>query len=429
MIRVLLVEIRRSPGFIAFPLLAAAHVLIIWQDASFWVGDWHATSIQVQSGNILLATFIATCAAWAAGRERRHGHLLLAKTMPRPQAEAVAVQWAAVTSWGLLAYGVGLGFAAYKTVPVAVAGGPWPSYLVLGGAAVCAYSAIGYIIGSFNRWRILAPLAGVAVYAYFVIVGLHGGSMSRLDLLYTDTLISPQFRPRTMVLGIQLLWAAAVVVVALAVTGTRRTTLGTRAPLLILAAVPAVGAFLTATSLGGGDLAQRPAPEREFCQGRAPRVCVWPEHAKWADDTAEVAHGMATALDGVYSFPPTVYEEGLPEAPSSGEPVVQVNTIPTTRPSLVTGLMIGLLPEIPPGCPTQSSERLENYVVIVAWLQIRGAGELGRNVLVDENKLQALLDRSPSEQKAWVRKNLRAVNDCSAPVPPPSSLQSSQRLT
>ena len=427
MIRVLLIEVRCSPGFVAFPILVAAHVGIIWQDASFWAGDWQATSIQVQSGNILLAAFIAACAAWTAGREHRHGHALIAKTMPRRQMWAVAAQWGAVTFWGLLAYSVGLGFAAYKTVPEAITGGPWPSYILLGAAAVCTYSAFGYIMGSFGRWRILAPLASVLVYTCLVVVELHGGWVSRLDLLYTDTLVSPQFRLRTTVLITQLFWAAALVVVALAVTGARYSSLGTRTALLSLAVIPVAVVIFFSTLLGSGDFARRQAPNHEFCLGKAPRVCVWPEHAKWADDAAEVAHSMASALDGVYTFPSTVYEVGLPEAYLNDKPVIRIDTIPTTRPSFVAGLATGLLPQIPPNCPTQGSQRMERYVLIMAWLQMRGAGELSRNVYVDQSKLQALLDFSPSEQKTWVRDSLPGVSDCSKPVPL-SSLQDSPGL-
>lgn len=422
-------EIRRSPGLVAFPLLVAVNVGATLQDASYWAGDWHATSIQAQYSNVLVGPFIAACAAWAAGRERRNGHTLLAVTMPRLQWGPIFMQWTAVTFWGLLTYGIGLVVASFVTSPNAVSDGLWPSYISLGAAAVCAYSAIGYGLGQLlGKWRVVVPLVAISTYAYFAILSLQGSGLNRLGLVYGDILASPQFRLRASVVGIGLLWAAALVIAALALGSTRRMPFARRAPLMALALLPVVGSVLAASFVEDGDFVQRMPPENQVCEGRMPQVCVWPEHAKWADDAAGVAHGLATALDGVAYFPPTIYEEGLPEAPLSDGAVVRVNTIPMTPPSFVTGLAAGVMPEFPPRCSTHVRYRLETYILIKAWMETRAAGRLGPDVYTDGADLQILLSLNPSEQKAWVRENLPAAVDCSEPAPPPSlsSLQASR---
>lgn len=424
--RILFIEIRRSPCLLAFPFLVAASVGLVWQDIDFWMGDWHATSIKVQLSNLLLGPFVSVCAAWAAGRESRHGHGSLATTMPRPPGGPVIVQWLAVAFWGLLAYGIGLGFAIFKTAPVAVAGNPWPSYIVLGAAALCSFSAVGYALGSLVGRRVVAPLAGVLIYGYFVILSFQGGWVSKFSLLSWSVLESPQYRLRTSVSAILLLWAVGIVVVALAAASTRRVPLKTRVQFLSLAALPAVSALFAAGLLGGGDLVQRTSLDSEVCRGDAPRVCVWPEHAKWADDAAEVAHDLSLALDGVVQFPNAIYEEGLPKAPSHGGPVVRINTIPVTQASFVSGFADGILPDAPPTCSNQEVKRFQRYVLIKAWMQMRGAGRLGPDVYTDGSKLQALLNLSPTEQKDWVRNNLPAATRCSEPLPPAS--QASQKL-
>ncbi|CCF85041.1 DUF7224 domain-containing protein [Nitrolancea hollandica] len=180
--------------------------------------------------------------------------------------------------------------------------------------------------------------------------------------------------------------------------------------------------MLGAALLSSGDYTQRQAPDRQICQGNAPRVCVWPEHAKWADTAAEVAHRLDAALGDVYRFPPVVYEEGLPEAPSGGGPIVRIDRLPMTPASLVQGLGLGVIPEAPFDC-WRESQRLERRTLIKAWLEMRAAGQLA-SVATDGAKLSVLLSRSPSEQRAWVLENLPAATDCSAPVPP-SSLEAS----
>jgi hypothetical protein len=422
MIRTLLTELRRSPGAIAFPLLAAVEIAAVWQDNSFWIGDWRATSIHVQFGNILLCPFVATLAAWAAGRERRSGHGALAKTMPRAQIYPVAVQWFAVTFWGLLAYTVGFGFAVWRTAPVAAASAPWPSYLVLGAAVVCASSAVGYALGKLTPWRAIAPLAGVGIIAYFVILSIQNNWLGRIRLIYGDMLVPPQYQLRASVLGAELLWAVGLVVLGLTAASSRGISSRVRILALILASFPAAGAVTGAVLLGGSDYTQRQAPDHVVCEGYAPKVCVWPEHAKWVATAAEVAHRLNDALGELYRFPPIVYEEGLPEAPSRGGPVVRINRIPMTPAAFVTGLRLEVLPEMPPDC-WREPRRLERFALISAWMSMRATGQ-SSGAIADGAKLSTLLSRSPSEQRAWVRENLPAATDCSAPVSP-SSLEAS----
>ena len=413
MIRILLTELRRSPARLVFPFLVLADLLIVWRDSGFWAGNWQATSLYVQSATILVAPFLAACAAWAAQRNRRSGHDAIAATMPRSPGAPVAAQWAAVAAWGLLAYAVGLVAAAVKTAPAA--GGPWWSLLLLGAIAVCAYSAVGFAAGALWAWRGVAPLAGVLVYGWIVALSqTHWGA--RLGLVVGDQLLPPSRELSASALATAAAWGVALAAVAAAAASFARRSGLLRRRLLWPVATAAAAVAAMAMLAGPGELRQRAPTAGQVCAGLEPRVCVWPEHAKYARPAAQVAGRLAVALRGIVRFPGTVYEEGLGVASAPGASALRVDTLPVTRASLVGRLARGVLPAMPPRCPADMGPRLERFVLIKAWLEMRAAGALASDVYTDGAALQSLLDRSDAAQRTWVRKNLPAATSCSAPL-------------
>ncbi|MDQ3850215.1 MAG: hypothetical protein M3296_06340, partial [Actinomycetota bacterium] len=147
-----------------------------------------------------------------------------------------------------------------------------------------------------------------------------------------------------------------------------------------------------------------------------PRVCVWPEHAKWAPLAARLAHRARVALTGVGRLPSTLYERGIGRAGAAKGDTFAIDAIPVTAPALVTELVAGIVPSRPPRCTTDLGDRLGIYVTIAAWIRMRAAGTEGDGVYPDEEQLQALLRRSPGGQARWVRRHLAAASRCDVPV-------------
>jgi hypothetical protein len=187
----------------------------------------------------------------------------------------------------------------------------------------------------------------------------------------------------------------------------------------ILAAAPGAAVLLGAGVLGGGELKARAAVAEPVCEGNAPRVCVWPEHAKWAPLAASVAHRAAIALEGVARMPDTIYERGLSGAGGANVGEVRIDRIPVTGPALVAGLVEGIVPPRPPRCANDLGDRLAVHATIAAWIRMRAAGSVGNDIYVsDQRPLEALLRRRPADQARWVRRHLPAISHCDVPVSP-----------
>lgn len=150
------------------------------------------------------------------------------------------------------------------------------------------------------------------------------------------------------------------------------------------------------------------------CRGSAPEICVWPEHQKWLGDAVAVSTALARALNGVYTFPPRVYEEGLhPDwAVQHAVPRVVVNTVPVTQASLVTGLTEGVLPAQPSACVSADPELLSKYVLAQAWLRWKATGSVGPGISVDEESLAHLLGLPEPTQKQWILNTSEILASC-----------------
>lgn len=413
---VLAVEFRRSPGIWLAPALAVLAVVLTQRDAAYWAGDWHATSIEVQFPVLVLGPVLAGFAAWTAGRERRHGHEPIAATAPRTPVSRAAVQWVALTCWGLLAYVVEAGVAVARTASRAGGGGPWPSYLLLGIVALITYPAVGFAIGRILPGRLTPALVAVGAFGLLVAGATDRVGLNRLALYHGDILVSPALRIRPAVWLLQLGWSAAVLLLAVAAVRCWHTR--ARGPLAMAAvALLVAGAVGVTTSMlvGSRDLTARAAPAAPACQGSEPRVCMWPDHAKWAGPAAVVAGRLHTALSGIYRFPATVYEAGLHTGRRAGTPELTVGTVPVTEVSLVAGLTDGLLPEKPPSCLLADPARFDRYVLMQAWLDVKGAGRVSPGISVDGARLAEIMSWGDDQQRAWFRDGLSGMPACARP--------------
>jgi hypothetical protein len=163
--RLLRLELRRNAMPWILPLIAA----LFWFDSyrpstgtaalyplrTFWnMGQGHTI--------IDFGPFVAGAAAWMGSRDGRRGLADLVTATARPRWAGQLATWAATAIWAVAAYlvFVGVMFAMYAHQGV---GGtpPW-WWVAVGAAAVTAFSAFGFAIGSYWPIRFAAPVAAFA---------------------------------------------------------------------------------------------------------------------------------------------------------------------------------------------------------------------------------------------------------------------------
>lgn len=401
-------ELRRDGGLWIAVLLALVDIATVSSNSGYWVGDWHATSIQVQFPMLALAPLVTAAAAWTGGRDRRCRLGDLQATMPRHRAWNVACQWSALACWCVVAYLVGVGVACARTAPHAASGWLWPSYFLLGLFAVLAYSAIGVVLGALIPWRLTAPAAAIAVFGLFMVLSAMPDNVRRLSLFYGASIVAPGLRLRAVVVLALLGTAAAVVLAALGVVAVTAHGTGRHRAARGLLCLPLILAIVTVVGVAGADYTTRLPPANPICAGHEPTVCVWPEHHKWAGQAETVVRRLSAALGSVYRFPDTVYEVGL-RPHKIAAPELSITTIPATPVSFVRSLTTGLVPARPTPCLEQRPGLFDRYVLLQAWLEITGAGTVGPDLAVDPAALNALIERPLREQRTFVRDTMRAV--------------------
>ncbi|MGV1007085.1 MAG: DUF7224 domain-containing protein [Dermatophilaceae bacterium] len=409
--------LRRSAlGAVLLVLTAVSLAIVLaGRDRGVWAGDWRATSLQAQFPVVVLAPLLSAASAQVGGLTHRHGFWRIENTMPRPPARVALLHWVAVLAVGLTAYAVGVIVAVGITAaadsdPTTSTGGPWPSYLGLGALALAAYSAAGYAAGRLlaSRW---VPLAvGGAVFVWLLALSLAPDPLGRLAIVQADV-FSPVDQSLTVlyVLGAAAL-CAVVVAVALGITRLRRND---RLALRALGLWPTCFVAAAAIVLLALPSAVEPRdPVEPRCAGATVRVCVWPEHAKWLPLLADTAARVEAALPGHRVLPPETSERGLR---AEGVSFVLAGG-EVTGPSAVTALVGHLLPH-PPACVLADRDRIERYVLVLAWLQLAGAGSVGSDVQVDPARLQHLQALPVPEQRRWVAANVDAVAECATGLP------------
>lgn len=163
-LRLLRIELRRSPMPLLLPLIAA----LFWFDsyrpsttqAPLWV---LRTFWNMGQGHTIIDTgpFVAAMAAWIGSRDGRRRTVDLVTTIARTQWTARLATWAATAIWAAGSYLllVGIMFGVYAAQ--GVAGRPPWWWVAVGATAVVAFSAAGYAIGVVFPSRFAAPLAAL----------------------------------------------------------------------------------------------------------------------------------------------------------------------------------------------------------------------------------------------------------------------------
>ncbi len=166
--RLLEIELRRSPGVIGAVAIALATFWMMWQELPNGVVYWEGVNRSAVMAMAPVAAIAGGIAAWAASRDHRRQSTEQMTTMSFPQGLQQALGIFTVTAWSITGYlTVALGFYAYAGSEATWAGPvlDWP-LLVVG--AIIGATGLGWLAGTI--WPgVMTPLA--------LIGGIWGGGI------------------------------------------------------------------------------------------------------------------------------------------------------------------------------------------------------------------------------------------------------------
>jgi hypothetical protein len=306
------IELRRSPLLIAFPVMIAVDLVVLFGRSRYWIGVWPEASVAAQVVTLFLGPVLAGVSAWQAGRSSRTGmpESLLAAARPGWRIETARL--AATLTLGFLAYGIGCLTAAAVSFADAGPGFLWPSYLLLGASTLIIFASVGHLAG---RWW---PSA-----AFTPIVCALGCFVSMLALPFRFNVLAgpPDQHLHPLPVAIRLLFAFVLAVLAVTAPPLRRSAerqmarWGTppRVRVVAIGAAAASLAALLAVPAAGELREDRPAsavvPLCDRAEESAPRVCVWPEHRKYLPELTRMAQRLGQSAQ--MKAPGEFYEFGL----------------------------------------------------------------------------------------------------------------------
>lgn len=308
------IELRRSPLLIAFPVMIAVDLVVLFGRSRYWIGVWPEASVAAQIVTLFLGPVLAGVSAWQAGRASRSGmpEYLLAAARPDWQIETARL--AATLTLGFLAYGIGCLTAAAVSLADAGPGFLWPSYLLLGATTLVLFASVGHLAG---RWW---PSA-----AFTPVICALGCFISMLALPFRFNVLAgpPDTYLRPLPVAVRLFLALALAVLAVTAPPLTRKTerrLPRRklprhmAGMVVGAAVASITA-LTAVPAAGELRVERPAsattPLCDRADRSAPRVCVWPEHRKYLPALTQMARRLDQQDQPEIKTPREFHEFGL----------------------------------------------------------------------------------------------------------------------
>ncbi|SEM62062.1 hypothetical protein [Streptacidiphilus jiangxiensis] len=178
LLRLLQLELRHSAMVWMLPVAIALFWLTTYRKDMAMPPLWNLRAAGLQTGAVAcFAVPVTGAAAWEASREarRRLGDQLTVTV--RPRWERQVASWLAITVWATAAY-LGCVACLYGvTASQASWGGPlwWP--VVVAGASLPAFGALGFVLGTLLPGRFTAPVATVAVFFALVLSTqpIHGG--------------------------------------------------------------------------------------------------------------------------------------------------------------------------------------------------------------------------------------------------------------
>jgi hypothetical protein len=231
--RILSIELRRGPlwalAIAALPVLALLLVLTV-NGAPSWRGLSQATlASELQASGVL----VLAVAVWQGGRERRRGTRELLASTPRPAGQATVAAWLPTVAWPAAAYT--LVAVALTALAAATFGPARPALVGLFAVAeleLAACAAVGFGLGRLIPGRFVAPLAGAAGFAGFVLIGNARGGNAMYLMVLAPFQVRFWMQPVWWFAIAAAVWFGGLAAAVLTATGARRRWL-VLAPLAI----------------------------------------------------------------------------------------------------------------------------------------------------------------------------------------------------
>lgn len=167
-LRLLRLELRHNAMAWLLPVVIGLFSLITYRKTMATPPLWNLRASGLQSGAVLdFAIPVTGAAAWMGSREARRRVTDQVTITARPRWTRLLMPWAATTIWAMVAYLGCMAVLYGVTARQASWGGPlwWPA--AVAAASLPAFSALGFVAGTFLHSRFTAPLAAIA--AFFIL--------------------------------------------------------------------------------------------------------------------------------------------------------------------------------------------------------------------------------------------------------------------
>lgn len=355
-----------------------------------------------------LAPLCALCAAAEGARLRTAGWARAPHARGALRIFAVAA---------LPVFAVGVGLLLVQTVRTVAPALPDPRVLAVAVAALLAWIALGYALGTRGAPVVVLPTVLLAGYAWMTVpltlepLWLRHLSGAWITCCQVDTDVSGR-----AVLGAGLASAG--------LAGTAYLLLRADLPSLrgrgvALAALPMV-AGLVLGSVAVSRLGPDPVVPRTAavtCGSGTPQVCVWPEHVDRLPEITRITAAATLRWRDAGVNPPQRWTE---RARGAGPGTAVVGFARDAAPAdLISSLAVGQLPGFPACANTGPWLAAAAVDYLSAWLQLVAgtpARELAPRFGPETMGVVAAVAALPKpQQRSWFQANLAAVERCDMP--------------
>jgi len=354
--RLLRLELRRN----IVPWLLPLIVALFWFDS--FRGSlggpplWSVrTFLSLGQGHVVIdfGPLVAGATAWAGSRDFRSRTTDLVTVTPVPRWAGRLAAWAATICWIEAAFGACVGVMYWADARQVAWGGPplWP--VAAAAAAVAAFAALGFALGTLLPSRFTAPLAAFGAFIALVLsshAGFdpHSTSYAQIlpvngqGLIKFDTGVFYPFQPDVSIA--RLIFCGGLILTALGALGLPPGS-GGRTLRRVAAAVTVAGLAAVATAVGLAGTARleahgivipalhdaasdRPIPYTPVCTSAAIPVCVHPAYRQYLPAVTEALSPVLAEVSGLPGAParvtqvPSSYLEPQGAASITGSPPV-----------------------------------------------------------------------------------------------------------
>ncbi|AXG81222.1 ABC transporter permease [Streptomyces paludis] len=417
-------EVRRSPLRWALPAFVAVDLLVLFGRSRHWIGVWPEASAAAQIPAFYLGPALAGAAAWSAASRWRSGVAEQLAAAAKSSWQIELAPLLATLTYGVLAYALGVLTAAGVTVPE---GGPefwWPGYILLGLALITMCAGMGHLLGRTTKSLFAAPV--ICALGCLVFLGAFGfapgtgASGIGLAVLsgYPHTVVSALPLTARLLLGIGLVALAAGIGSHLRSASGRPGWPGLPPAGLSGVGLVAIAVVLFVTA--GPVRAQREVPADPLCTQGEPRICVWPEHQKYAPELEAMSARIAALPPGLIKSPAVFYEDGVRGGPldrGHGFSIFEGQTWDAATSMAIHINEASSPPYCDPVDEAANDRRLKAQFELVSWLTVRiagggqPAGIHGGPPGVDQNAIRVLVTRPEAEQVAWAAARYKVVRE------------------